>query len=96
MVDGEFKCLSVSQMGFDCIATSGSTFMPGWTEFTKPYRRVVLLRDSYELAGLAMARRVRQIIPNVIIERIPDGHKAIDDFMLADYNKANEFLDKLS
>ena len=96
IAEGEFKCLSVNQMGFDCIATTGSTFMPGWTEFTKPYRRVVLLRDSYELAGLAMAKRVRQIIPNVIIQRIPDGHKAIDDFMLADYSKAKEFLNKLS
>lgn len=96
LAEGEFKCLIVNQMGFDCIATAGSTFMPGWTEFTRPYKRVVLLRDSYELPGLTMAKRVRQIIPNVEIVRIPNGHKAIDDFYIADPEKAKEFLLKLS
>jgi len=94
IAEGEFKCQSVLQMGFDCIGTHGTVFLPRWYDFIRHYKRIVYLRDTRDLGGMNSAVSVKRIIPSVEIVRVPEG-KAIDDYYCISKLKAYKFLKEI-
>lgn len=92
IAEGEFKIITLRQMGYWSLGTQGMQFRPGWAPVLASWKRIIYLRDTRDLGGVVSANRIKKILPMAEIVRVPAPHKAIDDLWIADPEKARCFL----
>jgi hypothetical protein len=95
LVEGEFKAMTVNQLGFYALGTQGTEFRASWTGYLDNWDRVVYLRDSRELGGLKSANKLKKIYPRAEVVCIPRPHKAVDDYYKSDNLHCREFLERI-
>lgn len=90
LVEGEMKCLSVLQMGYNCLSTAGTLFRPEWVKYLAMFQSVVHIRDR-DRPGIWSASRVKRLYPSAISVVTPI-YKSIDDMIVAEKQSAEAFL----
>lgn len=96
ITEGEFKAISVWQMGFPCISTHGLDYRDYWNDFIRSFDRVIYLRDTRDLGGIVAANKIKRALKRVEIVRMPKPYKAVDDYFVADRQGCSAFINNIA
>lgn len=99
VVEGQFDCIQAMRYGIKncvCLGCSNMTFNQ-FAILNRYTDNIILLLDN-DSAGINGAEKIKKNYgekANIIIGRIPDGYKDIDQFLLSEEDKAREFINSL-
>ena len=85
VVEGEWKCLALMQLGVYAVGCPAKHFLPKWWEHLLPrfgQATVFVVRDN-DLAGLIFLSKVRAAIPHALPLAPPTTVKSVDDWIAA-------------